>query len=170
MFTYWLRQTVAYYLQLSMSKGHEIAAHGLAGRLRASLRGRVVPAREVDATAGQVAPGMTALSKMHAGSDGLVHGFYLQHVHCTKVQCTCHVHRLHSYHPAGMCQLSSCMAVWFRHTALYKHTLEGVRDVREWMAAAYKPELAATLGSCMQNMMHCLKAGPEGQPNVTPAS
>jgi hypothetical protein len=50
---------------------------------------------------------------------------------------------------------------------------EGVRDVREWMVAAYKPELAATLGSCMQdmiNMMHCLKAGPEGQPNVTPAS
>jgi hypothetical protein len=47
---------------------------------------------------------------------------------------------------------------------------DGVSGVREWMAAAYKPELAATLGSCMQDMMHCLKAGPEGQPNVTPAS
>jgi hypothetical protein len=32
------------------------------------------------------------------------------------------------------------------------------------MAAAYKPELAATLGSCMQDMMHDLKAGLEGQP------
>jgi hypothetical protein len=56
-----------------------------------------------------------------------------------------------------------------KHRALF----EGVRDVREWMAAAYKPELAATLGSCMQDMMHCLKAGLEyleGQPNVTPAS
>ncbi len=45
----------------------------------------------------------------------------------------------------------------------------GVSDVREWMAAAYKPELAATLGSCMQDMLHDLKAGLEGQPNVTPA-
>ncbi len=49
---------------------------------------------------------------------------------------------------------------------------DGVRDVREWMAAAHKPELAAaaTLGSCMQDMMHCMKAGLEGQPNVSPAS
>ncbi len=39
---------------------------------------------------------------------------------------------------------------------------DGERDVREWKAAAYKPELAATLGSCMQDMMHCLKAGLEG--------
>ncbi len=54
-----------------------------------------------------------------------------------------------------------------KHRALF----DGVRDVREWMAAAYKPELAATLGSCIQDiMMHCLKAGPESQPNVTPAS
>ncbi len=47
------------------------------------------------------------------------------------------------------------------------------------VAAAYKPEVAATLGSCMQdmlhgffffesrNMLHGLKAGLEGQPNVT---
>jgi hypothetical protein len=50
---------------------------------------------------------------------------------------------------------------------------DGVSDVREWMAAAYKPELpelAATLGSCMQGMLHGLKAGLEGQPNVTLAS
>jgi hypothetical protein len=53
-----------------------------------------------------------------------------------------------------------------KHRALF----DGVRDVREWMAVAYKPELAATLGSCMQDMMHCLKAGLEGQPNVTLAS
>jgi hypothetical protein len=46
----------------------------------------------------------------------------------------------------------------------------GVSGVTEWMAAAYKPELAATLGSCMQDMMHGLKTGLEGQPNVTPAS
>ncbi len=51
---------------------------------------------------------------------------------------------------------------------MYKQVVH--MDVREWMAAAYKPELAATLGSCMQDMMHCLKAGLEGQPNVTPAS
>jgi hypothetical protein len=25
---------------------------------------------------------------------------------------------------------------------------EGVRDVREWMAAAYKPEIAATEAAC----------------------
>jgi hypothetical protein len=56
------------------------------------------------------------------------------------------------------------------HISKHRALFEGVRDVREWMAAAYKPELAATLGSCMQDMMHGLKAGPEGQPNVTPAS
>jgi hypothetical protein len=47
---------------------------------------------------------------------------------------------------------------------------DGVSGVRDWMVAAYKLELAATLGSCMQDMMHGLKTGPEGQPNVTPAS
>ena len=57
-----------------------------------------------------------------------------------------------------------------KHRALFDGVIDGVRDVREWMAAAYKPELAATLGSCMQDMMHCLKAGLQGQPNVTPAS
>ncbi len=54
-----------------------------------------------------------------------------------------------------------------KHMALF----DGVRGVREWMAAAYKPELAATLGSCMQGiMLQGLKAGLEGQPNSTPAS
>jgi hypothetical protein len=47
---------------------------------------------------------------------------------------------------------------------------DGVSGVRDWMAAAYKQELAATLGSCMQDMMHNLKAGLEGQPNVALAS
>jgi hypothetical protein len=50
---------------------------------------------------------------------------------------------------------------------------DGVSGVRDWMAAAtaaYKQELAATLGSCMQGMLHGLKAGLEGQPNVTLAS
>jgi hypothetical protein len=64
------------------------------------------------------------------------------------------------------CSRVALVASRSKHRALF----EGVRDVREWMAAAYKPELAATLGSCMQDIMHCLKAGPEGQPNVTPAS
>jgi hypothetical protein len=42
-----------------------------------------------------------------------------------------------------------------KHLALF----DGVSGVREWMVAAYKLELAATLGSCMQDMMHDLKAG-----------
>jgi hypothetical protein len=38
-------------------------------------------------------------------------------------------------------------AVRSKHMALF----DGVSGVRDWMAAAYyKPELAATLGSCMQ--------------------
>ncbi len=53
-----------------------------------------------------------------------------------------------------------------KHMTLF----DGVSGVREWMVAAYKPELAATLGSCMQDMMHGLKTGLDGQPNVTPAS
>jgi hypothetical protein len=53
-----------------------------------------------------------------------------------------------------------------KHRALF----DGVSGVREWMAAAYKPEVAATLASCMQGMLHGLKAGLEGQPNVTLAS
>ena len=42
-----------------------------------------------------------------------------------------------------------------KHRALF----DGVRDVREWMAAAYKPELAATLGSCMQDRHDALFEG-----------
>ena len=56
-----------------------------------------------------------------------------------------------------------------KHMALF----DGVSGVREWMVAAYKLELAATLGilgSCMQDMMHGSKTGLDGQPNVTPAS
>jgi hypothetical protein len=52
--------------------------------------------------------------------------------------------------------------------------LRHIRRARKWdmphLAAWKKPDLAATLGSCMQDMMHCSKAGLEGQPNVTPAS
>jgi hypothetical protein len=73
------------------------------------------------------------------------------------------------HHLLFECSHVALVASRSKHRALF----EGVRDVREWMAAAYKPELAATLGSCMQDMMHCLKAGLEyleGQPNVTPAS
>jgi hypothetical protein len=53
-----------------------------------------------------------------------------------------------------------------KHMALF----DGVSGVREWMAAAYKSEVAATLGSCMQGMLNGLKAGLEGQPNVTLAT
>ncbi len=70
------------------------------------------------------------------------------------------------HHLLSECSHVALVASRSKHRALF----EEMRDVREWMAAAYKPELAATLGSCMQGMMHCLKAGPEGQPNVTPAS
>jgi hypothetical protein len=56
-----------------------------------------------------------------------------------------------------------------KHMALFDG-VSGVSSVREWMVAAYKPELAATLGSYMQDMMHGLKTGLDGQPDVTPAS
>ncbi len=42
-----------------------------------------------------------------------------------------------------------------KHMALFDG-VSGVRESLLWMAATYKPELAATLGSCMQNMMHGL--------------
>ncbi len=64
------------------------------------------------------------------------------------------------------CSHVALVASRSKHRSLF----DRVRAVREWMAAAYRPELAATLGSCMQDMMHWLKAGLEGQPNVTPAS
>jgi hypothetical protein len=68
------------------------------------------------------------------------------------------------HHLLFECSHVALVASRSKHRALF----DVVRDVREWMAASYKPELAATLESCMQDMMHCLKA--EGQPNVTPAS
>jgi hypothetical protein len=67
------------------------------------------------------------------------------------------------------CSHVALVASRSKHMALF----DGVSGVREWMVAvvaAYKPELAATHGSCMQDMMHCLKTGLDGQPNVTPAS
>ncbi len=43
-----------------------------------------------------------------------------------------------------------------KHMALF----DGARaDVREWMAAAYKPELAAILGSCDMHARHACTAG-----------
>jgi hypothetical protein len=64
------------------------------------------------------------------------------------------------------CMQSALAANRSEHSALF----DGVNDVKELMAAAYKPELATILGSCMHGMLQCLKAGPEGQQNVTPAS
>jgi hypothetical protein len=63
-----------------------------------------------------------------------------------------------------------------RHTLLAMSRSEqsalfdAVSDARELMAAAYKPELATILGSCMQAMLKGLGAGRNGQTNVTPAS
>ena len=91
---------------------------------------------------------------------------------CVSSHMMSHVTRpLHRTFPAG----SGARAHGLRAKAgarfLSFFLSDGVKDVREWMAAAYKPELAATLiGSCMQDSLHCLKAGLEGQPNVTPAS
>jgi hypothetical protein len=70
------------------------------------------------------------------------------------------------HHLLFECSHVALVASRSKHRTLF----DGVRDVREWMAVAYNPEQAATLGSCMQDMMHCLKAGLEGQPNVTPAT
>ncbi len=63
-----------------------------------------------------------------------------------------------------------------RHTALavnrsaHSVLFGEANNVRKLMVAAYKPELATILGSCMQGMLKGLRAGLEGQPNVTPAS
>ncbi len=95
-------------------------------------------------------------------------------------------HALTSIQDAIACAKPACATLvgWYKMLHSNRHTpytlvasrskhmalFDGVSGVREWMAAAYKPELAATLGSCMQDMMHGLKTGLEGQPNVTPAS
>ncbi len=70
------------------------------------------------------------------------------------------------HHLLFECSHAVLVASRSKHMAMF----DGVSGVREWMAAAYKPELAATLGSCMQDVMSGLKTGLEGQPNVTPAS
>jgi hypothetical protein len=70
------------------------------------------------------------------------------------------------HHLLFECSHVALVASRSKHMTLF----DGVSGVREWMVAAYKPELAATLGSCMQDMMHGLKTGLDGQPNVTPAS
>jgi hypothetical protein len=63
-----------------------------------------------------------------------------------------------------------------RHTALAANRSEhsalfhAVGDVRELMDAAYKPEPAIILGSCMQGMLKGLGAGLYGRSNATPAS
>ena len=64
------------------------------------------------------------------------------------------------------CRHTGLAATRAEHSALFGE----VDDVRKLMAAAYKPELATILGSCMQSMLKGSEAGLEGQPNVTPAS
>jgi hypothetical protein len=71
------------------------------------------------------------------------------------------------HHLLFECSHVALVASRSKHMARF----DGVSGVRDWMAAAYKAELAATLESCMQqDMMHNLKVGLEGQPNVTLAS
>ncbi len=53
------------------------------------------------------------------------------------------------------------------HTELLEQTwFEGISDVRELMAAAYKPELATILGRCMHGILVGLEAGLQGQPII----
>jgi hypothetical protein len=68
------------------------------------------------------------------------------------------------------CQVQFSEVYMVANRSKHRVLFDGVSDVKEWMAAAYQPELAATIGSCMQDMLHSLKAGLEGQPNVTLAS
>jgi hypothetical protein len=70
------------------------------------------------------------------------------------------------HHLLFECSHVALVASWSKHMALF----DAVSGVRDWMAAAYKPELATTLGSCMPHMMHNMLVGLEGQPNVTLAS
>ncbi len=48
------------------------------------------------------------------------------------------------------------------HRALFK----GISDVGKLMGAAYKPELATSLGSCIQGILLGAEAGLEGQPII----
>ena len=64
------------------------------------------------------------------------------------------------------CKHSALTACRTRYSALFSTA----KSVSEWMVAAYNPELATTAGSCIQDMLTGLRADPQGQPNVTPAS
>jgi hypothetical protein len=70
------------------------------------------------------------------------------------------VHEGYAKDVAFACFLHACQVAQYEHRV----------DARLARHEIIYTELAATLGSCMQDMMHGLKAGPEGQPNVTPAS
>ncbi len=70
------------------------------------------------------------------------------------------------HHLLFECSHEALVANRCKHRVLF----DGVSDVKVWMAAAYQPELAATLGGCIQDILHGLKAGLEGQPNVALAS
>ncbi len=60
------------------------------------------------------------------------------------------------------CKHSALVAIRSGHRALF----EGISDVRELMAAAYKPELATILARCMHDILLGLEAGLEGQPVI----
>jgi hypothetical protein len=66
------------------------------------------------------------------------------------------------YHLLLECKHSVLVGIRSEHRALF----EGIGDVRKLMAAAYKPELATTLGRCMQGILLGLEAGLEGQPII----
>jgi hypothetical protein len=50
------------------------------------------------------------------------------------------------------CKHSALVEIRSGHRALF----EGISDVRELMAAAYKPELATILGRCMHDILSSL--------------
>jgi hypothetical protein len=103
------------------------------------------------------------------GAESARLSFSLPYFHCTlcpdwnwlkplltPLLCRCGTGVDNEHHLLFECSHVALVASRSKHRALF----DGVKDVREWMAVAYKPELAATLGSCMQDMMHSLKAGP----------
>jgi hypothetical protein len=66
------------------------------------------------------------------------------------------------HHMLLECKHTTLAAIRAEHSVLFDEA-DGVRKL---MAAAYKPELATTLGSCIQDMLKCLEAGLEGQPII----
>ncbi len=59
------------------------------------------------------------------------------------------------HHMLLECSHSALAVIRSEHRALF----DGISDVRTLMTAAYKPDLATFLGSCMQGILQSLEAG-----------